>query len=523
MIFDFGFRQSGPTTMGNSKPNQQEGKNPKESRSPQKQSRASNQKTSKKKNANKHNRDLHKKQDSSKHANSVSSNNGTASTSSEEPLTRRPLRNTSSKEPDDTVRAKSTCVPLLVVPKVEKTGSHGKNTHISRDPRMTANPILDHADDSAEDTSDETFTQDLTDDIPAPTEPALDFIVDINVEDVKSEVDNLVLADDSDWKSRFLNGSNTIRKAVENNTDNCDPPIQVKTEPIEEDVLNPTTKPIEDDRCSIDSGSTVGLPSPGRASPTPSCPSPKPSEDQAKLGLDDHNIVGTSPNGISPELENGRSLVNAVTENNLPVIKNTGTTYYYSPATDLEEEYRKLEREKIAAIMLTNKEYSRENSELSSDEEMPVLTESNPKEPAFHADDFGDDDDGEQFGDFDQDTDPSWASPEPPEITRTGQKRPLPTEEADDINKSTALPAKKSKFQVLKFPQDGGESIIQPPTVDPMDTSTSTSTVPSTPTNSSNVETITSTPPEIEVGVSSSQSATSADKNPSSTRPRIPV
>ncbi|XP_032787316.2 uncharacterized ATP-dependent helicase C29A10.10c [Daphnia magna] len=508
--------------MGNSKSNRSGENQPSKSKSPDKRSTASTHKTSKKKHVNGHNQDLHQHEESSRHANTVSSNNGSASTSSESQLTRRPLRNNSSKELYETVYAEPNHVPLLV-PKKEKPGFHRKTTfHISRDPRMTENPILDHADDMLEDASDETLNQDLTNDFSAPTEPVLDLVVDINVEQVKNEIEDLGLADGSDWKSKFLNVGNTITEEAEKNSDNAGH-VRIKTEPMEDHVL-PTSKPIEDDRCSVDSGSTVGLPSPERASPTPSCPSPRPSEDnQAMVGQDDYTTLKITPNGqpISSELKNDKPVADSVSENNFPIAGNSSTSYY-SPPTDLEEEYRKLEREKIAASLLANKEYSRENTDVSSDEEVSVPTESHSNAPAFHVDDFGDDDDGEQFCDFDQEKDPSWTSPTPPEDSRTGQKRSLPTEEATTINETTVPLSKKNKFQVLKFPQDGVEPSPHPTTITPVEISTSTSTASSSAT-SSTAETSTPKPSEMEVDVPLSQSATPTNKSSSSTRPRIPV
>ncbi|XP_057374382.1 uncharacterized protein LOC130695286 [Daphnia carinata] len=508
--------------MGNSKSNHSGENEPSKSKSPDKRNTASTHKTSKNKNLNKHNQDQHQHEEFSRHANTVSSNNGSASKSSELQLTRRPLRNNSSKEPYETVNAEPNHVPLLV-PKKENPDFHSETVyHISRDPRMTENPILDHADDTIDDTSNEAFDQNLRNDSSAPAEPVLDFLVDVNIEHVKNEIDELGLTDSSDWKSRFLNGRNTNTEEGEKNSDNTGY-VRIKTEPIEDHVL-PTSEPIEDDRCSVDSGSTVGLPSPERASPTPSCPSPMPNEDnQAKVDLEDYTTLKIPPNGqaISPELKNGKTGVDSVSKNDFPIAEDSSTTYY-SPPTDLEEEYRKLEREKIAAALLANKGYSRENTDISSDEEVSVPIESPSKAPAFHVDDFGDDDDGEQFCDFDQEKDPSWASPKPPEDSRIGQKRSRPTEEAANVNETTVPLSKKSKFQVHKFPQDNVEPSLHPTPVTPVEISTSTSTVSSSAAIS-NVETSTAQPSEMDVDVPLSQPATPTDKNPASARPRIPV
>ncbi|KAI9556972.1 hypothetical protein GHT06_016766 [Daphnia sinensis] len=510
--------------MGNSKSNHSGEKESSKSKSPDKRSTARTHKTSKKTNVNKHNHDPHQREESTRHANTVSNNNGTASTSSESQLTRRPLRNNSSKELCETVYAEPNHVPLLV-PKKEKPDFHRKTAfHISRDPRMTENPILDHADDTFEDISDETFNQNLTSDLSAPAEPVLDLVVDVNVEHVKNEIDELGLEDSNDWKSRFLNGGKAIAEEGEKTSDNAGH-VRIKTEPIEDYVL-PTSKPIEDDRCSVDSGSTVGLPSPERASPTPSCPSPTPNENhQTMVGLDDYTALKILPNEqpFSSELKNGESNVDSVPKNDFPIVENSSTSFY-SPPTDLEEEYRKLEMEKIAAALLANKEYSRENTDVSSDEEVsvPIEIESHSKAPDFHVDDFGDDDDGEQFCDFEQEKDPSWASPVPPEDSRAAQKRTLPTEDATNINETTVPLAKKSKFQVLKFPQDSVEHSLHPVTVTPVEISAPISAVSSSAT-SFTVETTAPKPSEMEVDVPAPQPATPTDKNSSSTRPRIPV
>jgi hypothetical protein len=153
---------------------------------------------------------------------------------------------------------------------------------------------------------------------------------------------------------------------------------------------------------------------------------------------------------------------------------------------------------------------------MSSDDELPMLTTGLTNRSFSEDDDFGNDDDGEQFCDYYAEKDPSWASSEPSGDIRAGQKRPLPNDEAADINGTTNLAAKKSRFQVHKFTQDSTDSLINQS--NPVDDVPSTSTSRS-PASSSNTE----TPLPSSEMESSAQPVTDGAKDQSSTRTRLPV
>jgi hypothetical protein len=153
---------------------------------------------------------------------------------------------------------------------------------------------MERDDDMDEDISNEAFPPDLTNNELVHTEEVLQSTIDINVENVKNEIDELGIGENSDWKTRFLSEANTTTEEP-----TTVPVVRIKSEPIDENDFNPSSEPIEDDRCSIDSGSTVGLPSPGRASPPPS---PTPSlkngeENQTADSIPDENETPR----ISPE------------------------------------------------------------------------------------------------------------------------------------------------------------------------------------------------------------------------------
>ena len=504
--------------MNKSKAKHSDGNDPSKSRPPEKHRRT--QKASKNKNGETDNQSS----SSRKQDGAILSTAGRAGNNLEQPLTRRPLRNTSNEETGETISVESSHIPL-VIPKREKPDNQRKSFHLARDPRMTTNPIMERDDDTDEDISNEAFPPNLTNDDLVHTEDVLQSTIDINVENVKNEIDDLGLEENSDWKTRFLSEENTSTEEPI-----TVPAVQIKSEPFDENDFNPTSEPIEDDRCSIDSGSTVGLPSPGRASPPPS---PTPS---LKTGEDNQTTAGISDDSATPRISPDEQLISRerkdgeeedfVLENNdLPTTKNSISGYYSTP-TDLEEEYRKLEKEKAAATAAaaaaaaSKQDYSRENTDVSSEDEMSMFTANHENQSFHNNNDFGDDDDGEPFCDYHAEKDPSWATPEPTEDIRPGQKRPLPIDETADIYGTTNLPAKKSKFQVVKFPQDSTGSVINH--TDPADDVASSA--PRSPASSSNTGTPTPQPSsEMESEVSSAQPVTSTDKNQPPTRSRLPV
>jgi hypothetical protein len=512
VIADFGNSGLGCfKMMNNSKSKHYNGDDPSKSKPHGKRNKT--KKSSKKKNADSDNQGS----SSRKPDDAVPSTAGRYVNTLEQPLTRRPLRNTSNEDTVETVYAESNHVPL-VIPKREKPDTQRKSFHLARDPRMTSNPIMERDDDMDEDISNEAFPPDLTNNELVHTEEVLQSTIDINVENVKNEIDELGIGENSDWKTRFLSEANTTTEEP-----TTVPVVRIKSEPIDENDFNPSSEPIEDDRCSIDSGSTVGLPSPGRASPPPSpTPSLKNGEENQTVDSipDDNETPRISPEQqlISSERKDDEEEDSALGNNISPPTKNSA---YYSTPTDLEEEYRKLEREKaaaaaeVAAVAARKQDYSRENtdvSDMSSDDEIPMLTGCHANESFNNNDDFGDDEDGEPLCDYTE-KDPSWTTPEPTDDVRAGQKRPLPVDEIADINGTENLPAKKSKFQVVKFPQDSTD----PVTSDPVDDAASSA--PRPPSSSSNTETPTPQPSsEMESEVSSAQ-----DKNQSSTRSRLPV
>ncbi|EFX61838.1 hypothetical protein DAPPUDRAFT_271678 [Daphnia pulex] len=126
----------------------------------------------------------------------------------EQPLIRRPFRNTSNEDTVETVYAESNHVPL-VIPKWEKPDTQRKSFHLARDPRMTSNPIMERDDDMDEDISNKAFPPDLTNNELVHTAEFLQSIIDINVENVKNEKDDLVFGESNDWKIRFWSEANT--------------------------------------------------------------------------------------------------------------------------------------------------------------------------------------------------------------------------------------------------------------------------------------------------------------------------
>jgi hypothetical protein len=242
-------------------------------------------KSSKKKNADS---DNNKEQDDA-----VSSSAGHYVNTLEQPLTRRPFRNTSNEDTVETVYAESNHVPL-VIPKWEKPDTQRKSFHLARDPRMTSNPIMERDDDMDEDISNEAFPPDLTNNELVHTAEVLQSIIDINVENVKNEKYDLGLGENNDWKTRFWSEANTTTEAP-----TTVPVVRIKSEPMDENAFNPSSEPIEDDRCSIDSGSVVGLPSPGWASP-PASPTPSIKNGEENQTAGDISDDNETPR-ISPE------------------------------------------------------------------------------------------------------------------------------------------------------------------------------------------------------------------------------
>ena len=489
--------------MNNSKSKQLDRNKHSKSKPPEKQNRTQN--TSKKKHD-----DADNQSSSSRKQDDLTPGTSRSYTNTlEQPLTRRPLRNTSNEDTIETVYAESNHIPL-VLPKREKPDAQRKTFSIARDPRMTEKPIMERDDDMEEDISNEAFPPDFANDESVSTEDLLQSVIDINLENVKNENDALGLEENSDWKTQFLNKENTTTE------DSITVPVQIKSEPIDESDFNATSEPIEDDRCSIDSSSTVGLPSPERASP-----SPKPSEENQTASdmLNENETSRISPEEQLTSTEHKDGEEENPLPDPLPTTTNS-TSAYYSAPTDLEEEYRKLEKEKAAAeaaaAAASKEDYSRENTDMSSDDEMPMLTTGLSNRSFSEDDDFGNDDDGEQFCDYYAEKDPSWASSEPSGDIRAGQKRPLPNDEAVDINGTTNLAAKKSRFQVHKFTQDSTDSLINQS--NPVDDVPSTSTSRS-PASSSNTE----TPLPSSEMESSAQPVTDGAKDQSSTRTRLPV
>jgi hypothetical protein len=249
-------------------------------------------KSSKKKNADS---DNNKEQDDA-----VSSSAGHYVNTLEQPLTRRPLSSTSNEDTVETVYADSNHVPL-VIPKWEKTDTQRKSFHLARDPRMTSNPIMERDDDMDEDISNEAFPPDLTNNELVHTAEVLQSIIDINVENVKSEKDYFGLwRENEDWKTRFWSEANSTTEEP-----TAVPVVRIKSEPMDENAFNPSSEPIEDDRCSIDSDSIVGLPSPGRASP-PASPTPS-----IKNGEENQTAGGISDDNETPRISPEQQLISS--------------------------------------------------------------------------------------------------------------------------------------------------------------------------------------------------------------------
>jgi hypothetical protein len=133
---------------------------------------------------------------------------------------RKPIRNTSNEDTVETVYVESNHVPL-VIPKWEKPDTQRKSFHLARDPRMTSNPIMERDDDMDEDISNEAFPPDLTNNELVHTAEFLQSIIDINVENVKSEKDYLGLGETDDWKIQFWSEANTTTEEDRSRSKRC--------------------------------------------------------------------------------------------------------------------------------------------------------------------------------------------------------------------------------------------------------------------------------------------------------------
>ena len=385
-------------------------------------------------------------------------------------LTRRRLRqiSTSSSEDDDigiTNIVASNLTPLLI-PKRERTEPTA-SSRIPQDPRiLTDNP-----------TEPETIPILVNVKNEKETEPELSSAIEID--NVKKEIEDLSIENQDDW----------IQSFIDKETATPIEPVRIKTEPIDEDDINATSQHVEDDRCSVDSGSTVGLPSP-KGSPSPSLTmSTEENEithDPANRHCNGSTFASSSLSVIPSNRDNRMEGVNSCVQ---PAIQ---AATLYSEPTDLQEVYRSLEREQLASEAAKKPlAYSREieSSEESSDEELEQITDA-PTSDRFSDgdnddDDIGDDD-GELFDDDDREVVSSWVSPEiSPVENVAGQKRPLSIEEPSNNDEGT--PTKKSRFLVVKDPQ--------------ISDSASLATVPEAST--------------------STKSATDVDKNQPSTRPKV--
>ncbi|XP_046637707.1 putative uncharacterized protein DDB_G0271606 [Daphnia pulicaria] len=229
---------------------------------------------------------------SSKKKNADSDNQGSSSKEQDDAVL-----SSSNEDTVETVYAESNHVPL-VIPKWEKPDTQRKAFHLARDPRMTSNPIMERDDEMDEDISNEAFPPDWTNNELVHTaellQSPLQSIIDINVENVKNEKDDLGLGENNDWKTRFWSEADTTTEAS-----TTVPVVRIKSEPMDKTDFNSSSEPIEDDRCFIDSGSIVGLPSPGRASPpaSPTISIKNGEENQTAGGISDDNETPR----ISPE------------------------------------------------------------------------------------------------------------------------------------------------------------------------------------------------------------------------------
>ena len=385
-------------------------------------------------------------------------------------LTRRRLRqiSTSISEDDDigiTNIVASNLTPLLI-PKRERTEPTA-SSRIPQDPRiLTDNP-----------TEPEIIP--ILVNVKTEKETELELSSAIEIDNVKKEIEDLSIENQDDW----------IQSFVDRETATPIESVRIKSEPIDEDDINATSQHVEDDRCSVDSGSTVGLPSP-QGSPSPSLTmSTEENEithDPANRHCNGSTFASSSLSVIPSSRDNRMEGVNSCVQ---PAIQ---AATLYSEPTDLQEVYRSLEREQFASEAAKKPlAYSREieSSEESSDEELEQIMDA-PTCDRFSDgdnddDDIGDDD-GELFDDDDREVVSCWVSPEiSPVENVAGQKRPLSIEEPSNNDEGT--PTKKSRFLVVKDPQ--------------ISDSASLATVPEAST--------------------STKSATDVDKNQPSTRPKV--
>lgn len=289
----------------------------------------------------------------------------------------------------------------ILVPKIEKRDDRQPILPLAWDPRhRNKGPITDHPEATTEEAARNTppNPEKLIKEAqlaPIIKTEYLSSQIDITNHNVKQETV------DPHWKEPYLKGEPIV------------PPIRIKTEPVDEDDANPS-QAIEDDNCSVESGSTVGLPSPPR-SPSPSHVTNLEEEKQMPTNTDPE-----VPTALRREKENVAQ----------------EKKYVYSQPTDLAELYRQLEEEKSSRkVTKTKPGYSQDYSDESfedTDEEMPMMTNDEESCLIARKDRRGySDNDGLS----DDDECPSWVTPVPPEDDeRTVEKRRLSDDESKDTN-----------------------------------------------------------------------------------------
>lgn len=332
-------------------------------------------------------------------------------------LIRRPLRANSNE--DVSVPRQESAQPIhipLLVPKQEKQDSHRSRPilPITRDPRQTKEPIIEHPECTSDILSNEPVPQSILPDQEAPLVDVFHSDIEITTHHLKHEM----IDSDSDWKTSYLKENACLEEPIDT------PPIRIKTEPIDDD---PNFVNIEDDDCSNDSGSTVGLPSPPRS----------PSSRLNGLNLRNdapgsQNMSTMSSTHILPSPE-------SMPESDSNTSKKKSA---YSEVMDVADVYKRLEQE---SLQVTSKQgYSQDSSDESESDEIIAELNEDIEENQMNTDSDGLSD--EEFS--------SWVSPVPPVDERQAQKRRLDNNDGSSATEDEQpVASKKNKFTVVKNPQ----------------------------------------------------------------------
>lgn len=422
-------------------------------------------------------------------------------------LTRRPLRASTSRENDSDPTSANSSMPFpLLIPKIEKIDDRYQ---IPRDPRQGSSLPVEPI------TSNEEGDEEQR--ISVPIESPLHSEIDIDYGSVKKEPEDGDFSDD--WKKAFI-AHHTATLHTPTIPNNIHVLPFMEKGPVDEDT------PMDDDQSSVDSGSTVGLPSPTRSAPSSQPASPRPSTSE--------KLPTLSPLVTRSEVHMGEESSHIDEPPSL-----------YSAPTDLQEEYRRIEQENLSKkgkklkektsysailpgewdneVLEPQPSCSQENPPESRSEDIPDSTENDSQD---RTNTFNYDND-ELLGcddDFEADSIES-SSLAAADDSRISHKRPLYLEESS-ANEPEAGPSKRSKFQVVKNPDMFDTTTASTPSPtnlrsDQVSSRTFNTDEPST--SQSNLEAEQDASQELENGQSSAQPETDANTDKSSNTPRIPV